>query len=638
MSGPERLRFGVFELDVAARELRSSGRRVKLQDQPFELLVLLARRPGEVVSRDDVRRALWPADTFVDFDHSLGTAVGKLRSALGDTARNPRFIETIANRGYKFVAPVEVMHPRLQPLPVAAPVTAEARPPTPAAADSAVRESWTFRARLAAVIFGLLAGAALVALVLEFDLFSAGDWLRRYTNPPIGSLAVLPFRNLSQDQSQAYFVDGVTEALTTSLGQLQGVRVISRNSSAQYRDTTKSAPVIGRDLHVDALVVGAVFRNGRRVRVSAQLVDARTDSHLWARSYERDLGDVLTLQSELAQAIADEIRAKLSTSRASSARVHRVVPDAQDAYLRGRYHLNQGDEAGIRRSIDEFTSATTLDATDARSFAGLAESLIAMTDYYEAPSSTMPRAREAARRAAELDPELSEAHAALGAVRFLYDWDWAGAEHELTLATSLAQGSSDAHLWYGVFLAQMARFPEAIAEVKAAETLDPLSVGVHLNAGWVFYLARRNADAIQHWRRALEIAPDIGAVHTSIWAGYAQSQADSNVLTATPNLSDSSPMNLATLAGAFAVTGHRTDAEAMLTRLEGLSRTHYVCPYELATAHAALGEREVALDLLRKAVAERSICVPDMKTDPRLDPLRADPRFDRLVRDVGLQR
>ena len=335
--------FGVFEVDTAARELRKGGLRVRIQDQPFELLAMLLQRPGEIVSRDAVREALWTSDTFVDFDHSLGTAVAKLRAALGDSARNPRFVETVANHGYKFIAPVTVV----PAAPAVALAPLDLFVATPDASTRFVRW-WTLR-----VASGLAVGAALLAVVLGLDLFAARDWLRQRTNPTIEALAVLPFENLSGDQGDSYLVDGVTESLITSLAQLRGARVISRTSSMQYRGTKKSLPAIAQELHVDALVEGSVVRSGSRVRVSAKLVDARTDAHLWARSYERDVRDVLTLQADVAQAIAEVLRVGREPGPQSSARSHRVLPDAQDAYLRGRYHLNQGEELSIRKSVDD---------------------------------------------------------------------------------------------------------------------------------------------------------------------------------------------------------------------------------------------------------------------------------------------
>jgi TolB-like protein/Tfp pilus assembly protein PilF len=484
---------------------------------------------------------------------------------------------------------------------------------------------------------GLAAGGALVAIVLGFDLLGARQWLRRQTTASVHSIAVLPLANMSKDANQDYLVDGVTEQLITSLAQLPDLRVISRTSAMQFKGTSKTLPQMARELGVDTIVSGSVTRSADRVRVTAQLVDARTDQHLWAASYERDLGEVLDLQSEIARAIAEEIRVQLTPAQQGVlARAHAVVPRAQEAYLRGRYHLNQGTETELRKALDDFTEAIAIDGSDARSFAATAWTYVSLTDFYERPSSAMPRARAAAEQALRLDARLADGHAALGAVRFLYDWDWRAAEEEFKQAIELAQASVDAHLWYGVFLGQMGRSSEAIAEVERAERLDPLSISVHVNAGWVYYLARQTDRAVAQWRKALDLDPHLGAIHTAIWLGYLQQGRVSEPL---PNLeqtvSGGSPLDLATVAAIKAMRGEREEAERVLSKLETLSNSRYVCPYELATARAALGQRDQAFQWLRRAVDDRSVCIPDLKTDPRLDSLRNDPRFQALLREVG---
>ena len=408
----------------------------------------------------------------------------------------------------------------------------------------------------------------------------------------------------------------------------------------QYKATPKTTTEIGRELHVDALVEGAVLRSGNRIRISAQLVDARTDQHLWAHSYERDLGDVLALQDEVARAITAEVRAQLLPQADLPLRHARTIPAAaQEAYLRGRYHLNKGDESELRKSIDDFNEAIANDPDDARSYAGLAEADIALADYYVRPSETMPRARAAAERAVKLDDGLSEAHATLGAVRFLYDWDWPGAEEELKRAIRLNDASADAHGWYGVYLAQMGRFQEASGEMLRAESLDPLSVAVHINAGWVLFLARQNDRAVAQWRKALDLEPNLGFMHTSIWMAYVEDHPPrtSSVPGDTPQ-ADEPPLGLATLAGIYAKGGQSSKAIDVLDGLERLSARRYVCAYEIATAYATLGRRDAALKWLRRGYEDRSVCMPDIKTDPRLDPLRDDARFASLLRDVGFKR
>jgi len=628
-------RFGSFEVDTGTGELRKGGAKLKLQEKPFQLLVLLLDHSGDLVTHDVVREALWPSDTFVDFDHSVGTALAKLRSVLGDSARNPRFIETLQGRGYRFLVPVQWIDPAAGSPPSLTGQAARAFVESTSAPTSVGRVRWI----VASALTGLFLGALLIAFVLGYDVGGARDWLRRQSTPPMQSLVVLPLQNLSHDAGEDYFVDGMTEQLITTLAEVQGIRVISRISAMHYKGTTKAAPVIGRELHVDALVEGSVSRVGRRIRISAQLIDARTDQHLWAQSYERDVGDVLSLQNEIARAIADEVRAQLVPVHSSSAQhERRVNPAAQEAYLRGRYHLNKGDEAAIRQSIDDFSEAIANDPDDARSQAGLASAFIALTDFYERPARTMPRARSAADAAVRLDDGLSEAHAALGAVRFLYDWDWPGAESELRRAIELNDDSADAHVWYGIFLAQMSRFDDALGEMRRAQALDPLSVAVHLSAGWVCYLARQNDRATEQWQKALNLEPALSVAHTSISLAYVQGHRSGLTVPASDEATpDTQPLDLATLAGIYASSGAHDKALQVLARLQTLGRRRYVCAYEIATAYAALGRRDDAIRSLRRAFDDRSICMPDIKTDPRLDSLRADARFGQLLHDVGFQ-
>jgi TolB-like protein/DNA-binding winged helix-turn-helix (wHTH) protein len=638
---PRLVRFGTYELDTVAGEIRKDGRKIPLQEKPLQLLVVLLESAGDIVTREALQRALWPADTFVDFDHSLGAAVAKLRSALGDSARNPRFVETVGGRGYRFIAPL------LSPAGAAPELgVATVAPALPVER----RRALPLRRTLAAAIVGLLGGGALIATLLGLDVWGAREWLRRHTSPAVRAIAVLPLANLSTDPEQEYFADGMTEELITTLAQVPGVRVISRTSAMQFKGASPSVADLRRALGVDAVVQGSVVRADGRVRISARLVDARTEQHLWARSYERNASDTLDLQRAIAQAIAEEIRVRLTEGTdALRAHPHSRIPAAQEAYLRGRYQLNKGDEASIRRSVAEFKQAIAEDAADARSYAGLAGAYIALTDYYQPPTEMMPLARTAAQRAVDLDASLSEAHANLGAVRFLFEWDWAGAEAELKRAVDLEQGTTDARVWYGVFLAQMGRSEESLAQFRDAEAIDPLSVPVHVNAGWAYFVARRNAEAIAEWRKALDLEPTLATAHTSIWVAYAQQRRGASGLSARDPLGlpeapvagesgSTSPINLAAMAGVYAMSGKRADAEATLATLEALSARRYVCPYEIATAHAALGNRDQALLWLRKGIERRSICMPDARTDPRLDSLRGDPRFEDLLREVGFGR
>ena len=616
------LQFGLFEVDMQRAELRKRGARVKLQEQPLKVLLLLLQNCGEIVTREQLRTNIWPANTFVEFDHGLYSAVARLREALGDSSENPRFVETVARRGYRFIAPVTA--PGATAVPIAGP-PATSRP----------RGSQKLAAGL---LTGLLAAGLLLGVILGFNLANSRDWLRHRGKLQVRSLAVLPLQNLSDDTAQEYFADGITDELITELAQLGSVRVISRTSVMQYKGTLKPLRQIANDLGVDAVVEGSVVRSGQRVRVTAQLIDAATDQHLWARSYERELGDVLLLQSEMAVSIAQEIRAKIDdNARPLLTQVSRVDPEEQDLYLRGRYHLSKGNEDEINKAIGYFHQGIEHSPQDARNYAALADSYLALSDYYVAPAPTLELGKQAAMKALQLDPNIAETHVSLGAIRFLYDWDWPEAEKEFTEAVKLNPNSSDAHMWRGVFLAQMGRSDLAISEIKLAETLDPLSLAVHVNAGWVYYLGRRNQQAVEEWRKILDIEPHFTVTHGSIWIAYVK-QAELGTILPLSTSATADALQLAAITGRKAINGNRAEAERLLSRLDSLSKHHYVCPYEVATAHAILGNKDKALDWLSRGLKERSACMPDLKADPRLDSLRGDARFDDFLRRVGFQK
>lgn len=617
------VRFGVFELDLRRAELRKQGIKVKLQEQPLKVLQVLLENPGQIVTRDQLRTRVWPANTFVEFDQGLYSAMARLRDTLGDSSDSPRFIETVARHGYRFVAPAAAVPETIAPV---------------SPAGSSAFTPGRVPRLLASVLAGLAGGALVVAILLGFNVAGARDWLRSRTSAPIRSLAVLPLQNLSNDPEQEYFADGMTEELITRLAQLGNVRVISRTSVMQYKGTKKRLPEIARELNVDSVVAGSVVRSGKHVRVTAQLLDASRDQHLWAQTYDRDLGDVLILQSEMSRAITDEIQAKLTPQQQKNlSKAARVDPAVQEDYLRGRYHLNNGGSTEIRKAIEYFQRAIGKDPRDARSYAGLADSFLALDDFYEAPSQTMPKAQEAAQKAVDLDPDLAEAHTSLGAVHFLHDWDWPGAEKEMKRAIELNPGSADAHMWYAEFLAQMGRDAQAVSEIQRAEALDPLSLAVHVQAGWVFYLARKDKEATAEWGKAIDLDPKFAILHTSLWAAYLQKAEFRKVLTELPEeeVTDENTVNLAALAGSYAAAGRRSDAERVLAKLNAISKKRYVCPYEMGTAHALLGNKDQSIAWLRKAYQVHSACMADLKADPRLDSLRSDPRFEELLEKVG---
>ena len=616
----ETLGFGTFELNLRNLELRKQGAKVKLQDQPLKVLQLLLNDPGQIVTRDQLRAHIWPSNTFVEFDHGLYSAIARLREALGDSAESPRFIETVARRGYRFIYPVS---------------SASTETLYPPKCSTVGGGSTSLRRAAASLVMGLLGGTALLGIILGTNLGSSREWLRRQSKPEVRSLAVLPLENLSGDNAQEYFADGMTEELITQLAQQLGsIRLISRTSIMQYKGVRKSLGEIGKELGVDAVLEGSTSRSGEHVRITVQLVDVQSDQHLWARSYDRDVRDVLKLQNEMANEIAREIRVKIANPAAPKSMPLQVDPEEQDFYLRARYHLDKEDQADINKAIAYFQQAIDRNPHDARNYAGLADCYLALSDYYLSPSDTLVKAKQAAVKALQLDDNSAETHVSMGAIRFLYDWDWQQADKEFAKAIELNPNSPDAHLWRGVFLAQMGRTEEAIPEVQRAEAIDPLSLSVHVNAGWVYYVARRDQQAVQEWRKILDLDPRFSITHTSIWITYL-SQVDTTNLLEGSRSSQGDDLRLAALTGRYAASGNRKEAERLLGRLEAVSKHQYVCPYEMATAHAVLGNKSEALAWLEKALRERSACMPDLKVDPRLDSLRSEAKFNHLLRQVG---
>ena len=475
------VRFGVFEVDRAAGELRKQGLKVKLQEKPFQVLTLLLERPGEVVTREELQRRLWP-DTFVDFEHSLSTAIKKLRDALGDTADNPRFIETRPGRGYRFIAPVEG-----RPAP---PIS----PSLPAPAGG--KPVW----RLAA------AGFAVVALLAVLVRLNVGGWQERLLGGAapgqITSLAVLPLENLSGDPEQEYFADGMTDAVISDLGKIEALRVISRTSVMQYKQVRKPLPEIARELNVDAVIEGSVQRVGDRVRISVQLIQAVPESHLWAKSFERDLSDILALESELARAIANEIEAKFTPEEeARLASTRPVNPEAHEAYLKGRNYLQTQTNARLELAREYFQQAIEKDPNYALAYAALAQAYQICGWRGLLPrNAAITRAKAAAEKALEMDPALGEAHASLARIRYWHDWDWSGAERAFKRAIELNPSNANAYGLYSHYLTFVVGRPEeSIAMHKRLVELDPLSPAMKAGLGIRYIYARRPSHVFVHF-------------------------------------------------------------------------------------------------------------------------------------------
>ncbi len=494
--------------------------------------------------------------------------------------------------------------------------------------------------------WALAGGGALVVLLvvlLGLNVSNLRDRLfGRAGTSTIRSLAVLPLANLSGDKEQDYFADGMTDTLISDLAKISALRVISRTSVMQYKDTKKPLPEIARELNVDAVLEGSVLRAGDRVRITAQLIGASPERHLWAKSYEGDLRDVLALHTQVARANAEEIRITLTPQeKVALASPRAVNPAAHEAYLKGRYHLNKASsqqEIGV--AIAEFQRALAKDPTYALAYAGLSDANYALADTYLAPAEVMPKARAAAIKALELDETLAEAHVSLANVHLWYDWDWQRVEKELRRAIELNPNSAAAYDVQGNNLLALGHYPEAVAALKRALVLDPLSLSIYVDAGWIYFQGREYDQAIELFRKGLELEPNYPLAQAELALAYAGKGQSSQAMAAArkgrqiAQIADS-PMVWAMLSQVYAVSGERAEAEKLLKELVELSKHRYVCPYEVATAYIALGNKEEAFQWLEKAYRARSACMPFLKTEPRFDPIRADARFQDLLRRVG---
>jgi len=621
------LRFDTFELDMRSGELHKRGVKLRLQGQPLQLLAILLQSAGNLVTREELSSQLWPADTFVDFDHSLHNAVGRIREVLGDSAEIPRYIETLPRRGYRFIAPVEE---------VEAPRTSAGNgKKSRVAVAVAVAPPTKRRAALAVIL------CSCVAIGLAAWL----AWQHSYAKsalPSIHSIAVLPMQNLSGDAAQEYFADGMTEELITDLAKVSALRVISRTSVMRYKGTKKGLQEIARELKVDGIVEGSVMRSGERVRITAQLLHAPTDQHLWAETYERDLGDVLRLQSEVAQAIARQVRAQLTPQQQALFRSARSVnPEAYEAYLRGRYYLsNQFTMAQpLNAAKSYFEESIQKDPGFALAYSGLADSYVYLAFFRQlSPEGAYRPAKEALRKALELDDSIGEAHDTLGLLSWRSELNWNAAEREFNRAIALAPSYSCAHEDRAVYLSFIGRRAEALAEIAKSSELDPGPSSAMAESA-AYYQLRDYQSLIEVSRRGVASYPNEWVEHYTLGVGYEGTgkrlEAISEYQKAI-EMSNGDQDATASLAHAFAVIGRRAEAEKILHDFERKSKSGYVSPYMIATIYAGLGDKEKSFEYLEKSYQERSLDISwHLKADLRIDNLRADRRFQNLVRRVG---
>jgi TolB-like protein/DNA-binding winged helix-turn-helix (wHTH) protein/Tfp pilus assembly protein PilF len=654
-SSGRRLRAGLFEIDLAAGQLHKNGRRLPLQEQPFRVLATLLEHPGEVVTRQELRERLWPADTYVGFDEGLNTAIRKLRTAFGDSAGNPRFIETLPRRGYRFIAPVTETMPadgfrssmevrgdgaRMEsPAAVVAPGLPQQVERPPVAAD----HKW--RGKRAVLVTALLVLLLTVTYVMHRHS-SPG-----YATPKRAMLAILPFQNLSNDPGQEYFSDGLTEETITDLGQLSpgNLGVIARTSAMAYKHTDKTISQIGRELHVDYVLEGSVRREGGKARVSVQLIRVSDQTHLWAQNYDRDLQDLLDLQNELGRAIAEQVRANLTPQRQIElARKHIVNPEAYDLYLKGRFYWNQRTPDSIKESIGYFQQATAKDGNFALAYAGLADAYnISNIVGPVSAADSFPQAKAAAMRAILLDPSLAEAHAALGMEKSHYEFDFPGADREFLKAIDLNPNSPNAHFFYSnCFLMPMGRKAQAIAENKKAMEIDPLSLPINNFMGMTYMLAGDETSAYRQFQHAIALDPSFALAHeyfslflttTGRYEEAIKEREKSEVLTG------SSPEEAAAEAmvmeSAYKNGGEKGFWQKRLERDLEFSKQsgEYASPSTLAGDYAMAGQTDEAFALLEKGYEAREGQVLTLlKFDPVYKNLRGDPRFSTMLRKIGL--
>lgn len=575
---PHPVRFAAFEMDLRSGELRKQGVKVSLQDQPFQVLALLVQRAGEVVTREELRHKLWPADTFVDFEDGLNTTIKKIRTALGDSAENPRFIETLPRRGYRFIVPVQ----------------------KPSGAAPGVGKP------------------------------AAEKML----------LAVLPLKNLGADPEQEYFSDGVTEEMIAHLGMLapRSLGVIASTSVMKYRNAGKGITEIGSELGVDYVLEGSVRRAGDRVRISARLIQVSDQTNLWATGYERSLTDVFAVQTEVAANIANSLAVELLPGQRRPAASGNS--EAYEQFLKGRYFWNKRTEEALHKAVDYFNRAIEQDPGYAQAYAGLAD-CYAMLGWNTMlpPDASLPKAQAAAEKALKLNGQLAEAHTSLAFCKLFHEWDWAAAERGFQQAIALNPSYGVARPWYAYELSAMGRHSEAASEARRALRLDPFSLAIGASAGLVLSLAGQHDEAIEQCLRTLEMDPTgFYQTHFVLGASYeAKGMLDEAIRSfeSAVTLSNRNPHMVAALGHALAMSGRTLEAHQISAELKERSGQRYVPPYNIAMVYAGLGETDVAFQWLETACQDRSIWMIFLNVHPMFESLRSDPRFRFLVERLG---
>lgn len=643
-------RFGDFTVDTDQKVLLRQGKPLPLTPKVFDTLLILVENTGRIVAKEQLMNQLWP-DSFVE-EANLTSNIQHLRKSLGDNARQPHFIETVARRGYRFIMPVETNGPSLSiaagdtaadlySIPISAAETA--RSEVVRAQESAGAET---PARPASLRWPVVVGFVIVVIA------TLGGWLvwsGRSSRPEPSStrvmMAVLPFQNLTGDAAQDYFSDGLTEEMITQLGNLDPdhLGVIARTSVMKYKNSQAPMDQIGRELQVQYVLEGSVRRESDRVRITAQLVQTKDQSHVWAREYDRELVHLLSLQGEIAREVTDEIHRTLGgragTEPASQTSSPPKSYEAYDLYLKGQYFFNQRNVAGFEQAIDFFQQATTKDPDYARAYAGLADCYALIGGYSGRPQTDfMPKARAAARRAIELDGNLAEAHTALALIVQNYDWDWQTAEKEFRRAIELNPNYATAHHWYAEHLTWLGRFDEALREYERARQLDPLSLIIAADNGATLYYSRQYDRAIAQFRTVREMDPNFSRTGL-IRSAYEQKGLFTNALEEIEKWRHAygdQPWTWSELAYVYGRSGQQAQAEYALQKLLQLDQRQPVDPATIVWAYVGIGDKDQAFAYLEKAYLRHSSTLTSLKVEPGFDPLRGDPRYQDLLRRVGL--
>jgi TolB-like protein/DNA-binding winged helix-turn-helix (wHTH) protein len=623
--------FGPFRVDFETCEIHKHGIRLHVQAQPVRVLWFLVERPGQLVTRQELQEKLWPGQPAEEVDDSLNSTVKKLREALGDDPAKPLYIETIPRRGYRFIAPIQ-MEAQEKP-PGEKPMAADE--PSWLTEETAVQPTAILAEPLGWRRYRKSGAIGLLTVIVIVGFLSVTAFLKRAgADAQIHSIAVLPFENLSGDSSQDYFAEGLTDAVTTDLAQIGAVKVISRSSANHYKKDYKPLVKIGQELGVDAVVEGTVARSGDKVRVNARLISTGDDRNLWAQSFERDTGDILSLEDDLAQSVSRRIEVALTPNYMHRRdEPHPVNVQAYEAYLSGMHDLNNHRTNNeLQKSLEQFNEAIALDPRFAGAYAGKAIAYNLLGDYDEIPGSQAgPSAEAAARRALELDPALAAAHSALAFALWKYSWDWKTAEAEFQKSLALNPNNAHTHHIYAVLLACRGDFAGAEEHMRKAQALDPLSMIIRTNIGWFHYFQRDYAKAEEAYQEVLKLDPGFLPARQKLWITYAEEGKTEQAAGELENL-----MRLFGHDQLLQRVERANPPARYRAAVQGYAQSGLLSPYERARYLSLLGKKPEAVRALSEAAAQRSSWMVYLRIEPVFDAIRSGPDFVDLVRQANI--